>query len=100
MASFPVATAPGPAFAPGSGAEITLSTHQFLAAWITSGGKTMPASWQARSPSAPYCVLELSPAGMPSRVLLTGMNRVTLGLVGAAPGFAVSLAGVATLLRR
>ncbi len=43
----------------------------------------IPASWQARRPSAAYCEFELSPPAGPSRIFLTGIFRTTLGFVRA-----------------
>src|SRR6185295_11904028 len=50
---------------------------------ITSFGKMMPASWQARIPSAPYCELELSVRcpSPPSFVFFSTMCLVTSGLI-------------------
>src|SRR3954468_17598063 len=57
-----------------------LVVHHFLAGLMTvSFGSWMPASWQARSPSAAYWALELSPTGGPWRFFSTGVLWTTLG---------------------
>jgi len=101
----PVATAPFPALAAlapsGNGEMMGEPTHHSRAAEITSWGIRIPASWQARSPRAATCELELSPAAMPSRLFLTCMNRTTLGFfvsAVAAGAFGCFFALVATSL--
>src|SRR5205809_7328421 len=57
-----------------------LVVHHFFAGLMTvSFGSTIPASWQARRPSAAYWLLELSPVGGPSFIFLTGILLRTFG---------------------
>src|SRR5437773_7794957 len=68
--------------------------HRFAGLTTVSRGSTIPASWQARRPSAAYCELELSPVGGPSRFFSTGILLTTLGFC-RSPG-ARSRAALAT----
>jgi hypothetical protein len=52
---------------------------------MISFGKTMPASKQARMPSAAYCVFELSPVAGPSFCFLIGIFRTTFGFTFSVP---------------
>src|SRR6185295_13257827 len=54
-----------------------LSTSHFRARVMASFGRSMPASWQARSPRAAYWEFELSDA-VPSRFLVTGTRWRTV----------------------
>src|SRR5258708_38232617 len=102
MEPLPDATA-GLSFAAPFSPGCCVATQYCLQRSISDFGKTMPASWQARMPSAAYWVLELSlRCAGPSFFLVSLILFLTSGLplgsptstvFGLAPPEATSLLG-------